>query len=148
MPTAASPQRLSFSRISIAEIEGIAGSVRHRQQQFHRVHTSLLKAKSSITEALRQDYSYTDWEADYEFLLALSELRNHYENLDLPSENATAHNIEQATENTHRSSALGIVYIIPDMKRSGFYAVISPLCAAMAAGNCIIVEVSLISIGS
>ena len=136
-----------FPRISIAEIEGTATSVRHRQDQFRRLHTSLLKTKSSITESLRQDYGYTEWEAGFEYLLALSELRDHYESIDFESEKAAAKSIEEETEST-RVAAAGIVYIIPETRRNGFYATISPLSAAMAAGNCVIVEVSLISAGT
>ena len=133
-----------FPRITIAEIEGTASSVRHRQNQLQRLHISLLKAKTPIVDALRQDHSYTEWEAGFEYSLALSELRNHYDSIDLASEKAAADSIVEETEITH-VSAVGIVYIIPHTARNGFYAAISPLCAAMAAGNCVIVEVSLTS---
>ncbi len=137
-------QARPFPRISIADIEGTASSVRHRQDQLHGLHNSLLKAKTSILDALKQDYGYTDWEAGFEYLLALSELRSHYESIDLQSEKAATKSIEQGTE-TVRFSAVGIVYIIPKTSRNGFYATISPLCAAMAAGNCVIIEVSAVS---
>lgn len=133
-----------FPRITIAGIEGIASSVRHRQAQLQRLHISLLKAKTSVVDALRQDHGYTEWEAGFEYSLALSELRSHYESIELASEKAAAESIAEETEITH-VSAVGIVYIIPQTARNCFYAVISPLCAAVAAGNCVVVEVSLTS---
>ena len=132
-----------FPRISISEIDGTATSIRHRQYQFHSLHTSLVKARSSILNALRQDYDYSEWEAAFEYSLALSELRHHYDSIDLESEKAAAKSIEQRKESVHHVSGMGIAYIIPELSKNGFHAVISPLGAAMAAGNCIIVEVSL-----
>ena len=79
-------------------------------------------------------------EALFEYSLSLSELRAHYESIDFEKEAQATKTIENGNESLNRSAAIGIVYIVP---RGGLYSVLSSLCAAMAAGNCVIVEVCL-----
>ena len=131
-----------FPRISIAHIEGTARSVRHRQQQFHKLHKALVEAKSSLTAAIKEDYGYSETEASFEYAFVLAELHATYGTISLEAENAAARRIEQGLDNMDRRIGAGIVYIRPDMSRTSLYSTVSPLSAAMAAGNCVIVEVS------
>lgn len=135
-----SPSPNPFPRISIADVEGTARSLRHRQLQFHRLQPTLIKNKALLVQALEDDYGYSKVEALFEYSLSLSELRAHYESIDFEKEVQATKTIENGNESLNRSAAIGIVYIVP---RGGLYSVLSPLCAAMAAGNCVIVEVCL-----
>lgn len=139
-----SPQK-PFSRILIAEIDGTARSLRHQQLQFHRLQAILTKNRDLFVQALKDDYGYTEVEALFEYSLSLTELRAHYDSLDFEKEVRSTKTIENCTEGLNRHASVGIVYIVP---RSGLYSVLSPLCAAMVAGNCVIVEVSLVPDGS
>lgn len=141
MSTGKSPSVHPFPRISIAEVEGTARSIRHRQLQFHRLQPTLIKNKALLVQALKDDYGYTEVEALFEFSLSLSELRAHYESLDFEKEVQATKTIENGNESLNRYVGVGIVYIVP---RGGLYSILSPLCAAMAAGSCVIVEVSLV----
>ncbi|KEF61803.1 uncharacterized protein A1O9_03373 [Exophiala aquamarina CBS 119918] len=137
MSTMKSPAPNPFPRISIADIEGTARSLRHRQLQFHRLQPIIVKNKALLIRALEDDYGYSPGEALFEYSLSLSEVRFHYESIDFEKEVAATKTIENGNERLNRYAGVGIVYIVP---RGGLYSVLSPLCAAMAAGNCVIVE--------
>ena len=132
-----------FPRIAIAHVEGSARSVRHRQQQFQRLHLALVRDKIALVQALQDDNGYTGAEADFEYSLALSELRTHYESVDLGKELEDEKQIVNGSDKTTRCVGVGLVYIVPN---GDLYSIIAPLAAAMAAGNCAIIEVSLQSL--
>lgn len=125
-----------FPQLQISRLEGRAQSVRLRQSLFHSLHSALTSSESTIKQAIAADTSNNDADIALEFFLALSELRTHYESLDLDAEVKLAHTLENLTGTTN----VGIVYVIPG-QRNLFYSVLSPLCAALAAGNCVILEV-------
>ncbi len=130
-----------FPHLTAACIEGRPRSVRHRQHQFHRLHDALVAAGTSIVEALQDDNGFLRREGVLEYLLALGELRSTYESVSLEAEIAAARAVEQGQDCLHRKIGVGIVYIRPDRTRADVYGTLSPLCAALAAGNCIVVEV-------
>ena len=125
-----------FSRIQIAQLEGRPQSVRLRQSLFHALHIALTASEGPIKRAIAADSGCSDADAAFEYSLALSELRTHYDSLDLKTEIEFAH----ALENPKGTTTLGIVYVIPT-QRNLFYSVLSPLCAAVAGGNCVVLEV-------
>ena len=127
-----------FPRIQIARLEGRAQSVRLRQSLFHSLNSALTSSESTIKEAIAAETGNSDADITLEYSLALSELRTHYESLDLKTEVKLAHTLEDAD----RTTCLGIVYIVP-AQRNLLYSALSPICAALAAGNCVILEVRL-----
>jgi hypothetical protein len=131
-----------FPRLSIARIEGKARSVRYQQTQFRQLHESLTQSKDQLVRALRDDFGFSESEALLEYALALSDLRYHHGSLDLEKELAASRAIENKKKDACRSVGSGYVYIAPQI---AVFSVLSPLCAALAAGNYIIVEVSKMS---
>jgi aldehyde dehydrogenase (NAD+) len=127
-----------FPRLQISRLEGRAQSFRLRQSLFHALHVSLTTSESVIKRAIAADSDGTQEDITLEYALALSELRAHYESLDLGTEVKLAHSPESSSGTT----GVGIVYIVPS-QRNIFYSTISPLCAAFAGGNCVIVEVCM-----
>lgn len=138
MPTLEASSFNPFPRLSIACIERQARSVRYQQNQFRRLHGLLVDEKGLLLQALRDDFGFSDFEALFEFSLTLLELRYHYDSLDLKREVAASRAIEDKKQDASRTVGTGIVYIMP---RVGLLSILSPICAAMAAGNCVIVEV-------
>lgn len=138
MPVKAAQESRPFPRISIANIEWSARSVRHRQQQLRQLHATLLKYKDECVQAIEEDFRYTPNEALFAYSSTLKDIRIHYDSVSLSEENAKARKVEQEQDNPVRSVPVGIVYIIPT---AGLHCVISPVAAALAAGNCIVVEV-------
>lgn len=132
----------SFPRLQISCLEGRAHGTRHKQAQFQSLHEKLKNSSDAIKAAITADSGHTTSEVEFEFSLALSELRLHFNSLNLQTELAIARKIEAGHDNIGKVRPAGIVYILPQ-KQNLFYSVISPLCAAIAAGNCVVVEVSL-----
>jgi acyl-CoA reductase-like NAD-dependent aldehyde dehydrogenase len=138
---APSPSPPPFPRIAISNLEGRAQSTHYRQSQLHRLQTELTKSKDEIKAAIRADVGHTSLEADVEYTLVLSELREHYETLNPKNELAATRQVELGNDNLNRSKTTSIVYIVPST-HTLLYSVLSPVCAAIAVGNCVIVEVS------
>ncbi|EXJ74260.1 uncharacterized protein A1O5_02556 [Cladophialophora psammophila CBS 110553] len=125
----------SFSRIEISSIEGRAQSTRLRQKLFHSLHTALRSSEKLIKDAILVDSGLSDSEVNLEYALAISELRTHYTSIDLEKDLKA----QRAAENLGATTSVGTVYVIP-AKQNLFYSVISALTAALAAGNCVVVE--------
>lgn len=146
MPSPSNRSLKSFPQLTAACIEGKPRSIRHRQHQFHRLHDALIEAGSSIVEALQDDNGFLRREAVLEYSLALGELRSTYESVSLEAEIAAARAAQQVQDSLHYKVGVGIVYIRPDRTRADVYGTLSPLCAALAAGNCIVVEVGALNV--
>ncbi|KIV92424.1 hypothetical protein PV10_03724 [Exophiala mesophila] len=125
----------SLSRIEISRLEGRASSIRLRQNQFHRLQDALTSSEGAIKGCLIESHGYGEDESGLEYALALSELRTHYLSLNLKRSVELSHSIEDLSATT----GVGIVYLIPT-KQNPFYSVISVLTSALAAGNCVVVE--------
>ncbi|KAI1626437.1 aldehyde dehydrogenase PutA [Exophiala viscosa] len=125
----------SFSRIEISSLEGRAQSTRLRQKLFHSLHTTLGSSEKTIKDAILADSGYSKSEVNLEYALAISDLRKHYASVDLEQDLKA----QKAVENLKATTNVGIVYIVP-AKQNLFYCVISALTAALAAGNCVVVE--------
>jgi acyl-CoA reductase-like NAD-dependent aldehyde dehydrogenase len=131
-----------FSRLLAAHIDGRATSVRYRQQQLQRLHRALASNKETLVHALVLDNGITKTEAYFEYAYALSELSEVYESINFGAELLASRSLEVPRFGIHRKRGMGLVYIKTDRTMSSIYSVTSPLGAALAAGNCIIVEVS------
>ena len=131
-----------FSRLLLAQVEGTAASTRHQQSQLQRLHKALADAKVDLISAIKDDHDHSDFEAAFEYCSALSSTRNHYESKDIAMEVEKSRSLELGKDNLHRAVGVGIVYIIPT-SHTPLHSIVSPLSAAIAAGNCVIVEVSL-----
>lgn len=126
----------SFARIEISNLEGRAQSTSFRQKLLHSLHTTLRSSETIIKNAIRADTGHTDSEIVLEYNLAISELRTHYESLSLEEDLKNQRVLENLTATTN----VGIVYIT-SLNRNMLYSVISSVSAALAAGNCVVLEV-------
>jgi acyl-CoA reductase-like NAD-dependent aldehyde dehydrogenase len=131
--------RESFSRIEISCLEARPQSIRLRQNLFHSLHSALKSSEQTIRDAIVDDTSHDDRDISLEYTLAIAELLAHYDSLGL--EEDLKSNI--LVNNPQATTGVGIVYIIPS-KQNLFYSVISALTAALATGNCVVLEVLLI----
>jgi acyl-CoA reductase-like NAD-dependent aldehyde dehydrogenase len=134
------PISLPFPRIQIAQLERRAQSFRYIEAQFHRLYDSLTNSASTIKLAIQADSLHGSAEVDFEFALALSELRAQFNYLNQWKNSVETHYSKSGLTDIKRTRPVGIVYIIPS-KWTLTYCVLSALGAAMAAGCCVIVEV-------
>jgi hypothetical protein len=126
----------AYSRIEISCLEGRAQSIRLRQKLLHSLYNGLKSSTSALKEAIAADSGNGEAEVALELALTISELRTHYDTLNVEEDLKE----QRSPENLNATTNIGIIYVIPT-KQNLFYSVISALTAALAAGNCVIVEV-------
>ncbi|OJJ85012.1 uncharacterized protein ASPGLDRAFT_34663 [Aspergillus glaucus CBS 516.65] len=114
----------TFPKIVAASIDGRVHNVRYRQDQFHRLQSAILRDLEEIKHSISQEFSRSAQEVQVEICLALKD--NEYL-------------VANGHGNIDRRRGAGIVYILPT-RHTLFYSVIAALSAALAAGNCIILE--------
>jgi acyl-CoA reductase-like NAD-dependent aldehyde dehydrogenase len=139
-PPSQSPSLPSFPDIAISHLQGQAQAIHYRKSQLHRLHTELVKSKEEIKATNQADVGHTAREAEVEFALVLSEIRQHHNTLDPVCDLAVNRRIETGEDNLDRCKSVSIAYIVPST-HTLLYSVLSPCCAAIAAGCCVIVEV-------
>ncbi|KAK1142487.1 hypothetical protein N8T08_007849 [Aspergillus melleus] len=130
-----------FPRLLAASIDGRCHNTRYRQSQFQRLQSAFVQHLEELKESIRSDSGHTAEEASAEICLALQELRTHYLSLDLDRDLEIEYRIANGKSNLEGRRGVGIVYIVPST-HTLFFSVISALSAAMAAGNCVIVELT------
>lgn len=134
------PQQVSA--VVAGNMDGRANNLRYRQKQMQCLHTAMTVHLDEIKTAIAQDYIHTSEEVEAEVCLAFKDVRLHYSSLDLQRDLEKEYSVARGQDNWSRRRGAGIVYIIPTT-HTLFYSVIATLSAALAAGNCVIVEVRL-----
>lgn len=130
-----------FPRLRAAVVDGRLSNVFERQNQLNRLHNGLIKSANSIQEAIVKDTGNTKAEAAIEYSLTLSILKKQLASLNPEKELEAEYRVAKGADAADRREAIGIAYIEP-VKHTFFYSVIVPLSVAIAAGNCVIVQVS------
>ncbi|KAL3471862.1 aldehyde dehydrogenase PutA [Aspergillus californicus] len=130
-----------FARLIAAEIDGRAQNIRYRQTQFHRLQSVLVQHIDKIKSAIRTDSGNATEEVQAEICYALKELRTHYLSLNLEEDLEREYRVANGKDNEDATRGTGIVYVIPGT-HTMFFSAISALTAAVAAGNCVIIELT------
>ncbi|OCL07458.1 ALDH-like protein [Glonium stellatum] len=128
-----------FPRIRAAAIDGRLSNIYYRRTQLEQLHDSLTQNAQAIRNAIVHDSRNTQAEAAIEYHLALSSLKEQYSSLDPTSALEYEYRVEHGVDAPDRRERAGLVYIVPTV-HTLFFSVISPLSAAIAAGNCVIVQ--------
>lgn len=131
----------SFAELRAAAIDARTHNIYYRQHQLEVLHQGLLNHASEIKEALAADYDHTPAEIAIEIHLALKALKTSYETLQPSKALAEEYLIASGKDAPSNRVPVGIAYIEP-CTHTLLYSVVAPLCAAIAAGNCVIVLVS------
>ena len=131
-----------FPRLRAAAVDGRLSNVFVRQVQLKQLHSGLIKHAESIQEAIVKDSGNTRAEAAVEYSLTLASLKKQITSLDPVKELEDEYRIANGEDAADRREAIGIAYIEP-INHTFFYSVVVPLSVAIAAGNCVVVQVSL-----
>lgn len=132
----------SFHRIRASVIEGRSRTPRYIQTQLVRLHEALQKSQSSIRQAIEQDNGYSSAEVDTEIYVTFHALRQEYESFDFPKFLEDEYSTARLKDSPSRRVPVGCVYIIPS-SHTRFYSIVQPVAAAIATGNCVMIQVSL-----
>jgi acyl-CoA reductase-like NAD-dependent aldehyde dehydrogenase len=143
-PSHVSPK--PFARLRAAMIDGRTQNVLYRRNELRKLYNSLVANSSSIQDALMRDSGTSRHEAQLEFFLSLSVIRDRYAELSPNKELKTEYSIANGHSTATRRVGYGLVYIIPS-RYTLLYSVMAPLSAAIAAANCTVLEVSKLLAG-
>ncbi|KAK4942426.1 hypothetical protein LTR10_017873 [Elasticomyces elasticus] len=132
----------NFQRIRSAVIDGRAQAPRYIQRQLLQLHDALRENQAAIRQSLLQDTGYSAADIDSELYLTSRAIREEYEALDVSGFLEEEYSLARRKDNLSRRVAIGAVYIIP-CQHSRLYSTLHPAAAAIAAGNCVVVEMSL-----
>ena len=132
----------SFAELRAAAIDGRTHNIYYRQHQLEALHTALINHASEIKDAIAADYDHSPAEIAVEIHLALSALKQSYETLQPVKAHADEYLLASGSDAPTAKIPAGIAYIEP-CTHTLFFSVIAPLSAAIAAGSCAIVLVSI-----
>jgi len=131
----------SLQAVREAAIDGRLQNVITRQTQLESLHKVLLENIGPIEAAIKNDSGHSAAEAAVELVLTLRGLLDYYATLDEKLALHREYAIARGEDCPERQDGIGIVYLVPT-NYTLFYSIIITICAAIAAGNCIVIEVS------
>lgn len=129
-----------LKRVCAAATDGRTSNVRFIQSQLKALHQSILDSRKEILEVIACNPFTTDTEAEVEYSLAIATVRQHYEAINFDQAIADEYKIAKGENNTERRVGHGVVLVKPTT-HTRFYAIISAVACAIAAGNTFVVEV-------
>ncbi|KAL1858225.1 hypothetical protein Daus18300_009971 [Diaporthe australafricana] len=131
----------AIDRLQASIVDGRTENGRYRQDQLQRLHRTLREEASQIVAALVADSKSSSSEVDAEYYLAMEAVRHFYDSLDFERDLKEEYTVVHGEDNLTRRVGAGLVVIRPTT-HTRFYSIVTPLAAAIAAGNCIILELS------
>ncbi|RDW85613.1 hypothetical protein BP5796_03938 [Coleophoma crateriformis] len=130
----------SLQQLLAAVTDGRTENTRYRQNELHRLHAGLKVQKETICEAISKSASIPASDAEIEYVLAMDSINQLYMTLDFDESMKKEYLVTTGVNNTERRVGLGLVAVRPS-KHSRFYSAVTPIAAAIAAGNCVLLEV-------
>lgn len=136
-------ERDVLERIDAAAIDGRAHNIRYRQHQLLLLSVFVQNHADRICQAITRDTGFSEEEAVFELLQSAKAIKTLYEQLDLQAALEEEYSIANNKDNISARVPVGIVFIRPG-QHSKLFSIISPAAAALAAGNCVVVEVRIV----
>ncbi|KAK3685688.1 Aldehyde/histidinol dehydrogenase [Podospora appendiculata] len=130
---------VAMERLEEAAVDGRTENIRYRQQQLQTLHQTLRAEASAICNALSQETRCPPAEAETEFYLGMDAVRHFYDGLDFDRALEDEYRVASAKDHPGRRVGVGMVIIRPT-DHSRFYSIVTPLAAAISAGNCVVLE--------
>jgi len=130
-----------IAQVKAAAIDGRLENVFWRQQELQKLYKALVQQSSSIQNTIQQHSGLTRAEAKVEFCKTLDVLKKRYLELRPEVMREEEYLIANSHDAPSATRAFGIAYIVPTT-HTVFYSIVTAVAAAIAAGNCCILEVS------
>lgn len=131
----------AIERLQMSAVDGRAENGRFRQGQLQSLHRALREEAGKICAALQADSGSSTAEVETEFYLAMEAIRHFYDSLDFDTDLKDEYSVAHGKDNSNRRVGLGVVIIKPT-SHTRLYSIVTPLAAAIAAGNCVLLDVS------
>jgi acyl-CoA reductase-like NAD-dependent aldehyde dehydrogenase len=133
-------------QLRAAVADGRTENIRYRQNQLQSFHATLRSHADKICDAIAQDsFTGTRSEAEIEYHHAMSAITQFYSSLDFEKSLKDEYLLANGLDNISRRVGRGLVVLRPTT-HTRFYSIVCPIAAAIAAGNCICLEVCEYSI--
>lgn len=133
----------TIQRVRAAITDGRTANIRYRQKELQNLHAALTENADPIADAISKDTGATTAEVEAELFLTLDSLREFYDGLDFKKELKDEFAVVNGEDNVARRVGVGLVVVRPT-SHTRLYSVVAPICAAVAAGNCVLLEVRFI----
>lgn len=133
----------AMDRLRAAVIDGRSENIRYRQNQLQSLHAALQSKADNICSAILQDYPagiHSEAEVEAEYCHTMSAVKQFYASLDFEQSLKDEYLLANEKDNTSRRVGKGLVILRPTT-HTRFYSIVCPIAAAVAAGNCICLEV-------
>lgn len=133
-----------FSAIRSAAIDGRVHNPIYRKDQLRNLHSALADNASAIQDAIAKDSKHQPSEVKIEYCLALQLIADAYIAINPNQQLEQEYAVTKGQDDVTSREPVGIV-VIESSSHAFFYGLISALAPTLAAGNCVIVQVSLYS---
>jgi acyl-CoA reductase-like NAD-dependent aldehyde dehydrogenase len=130
----------SIARLQAAVLDGRTANIRYRQDQFQKLFKILSENADTLAEAIAKDNSATAAEVEVELFLTLDSVRHFYDGFNFERELKEEYSLKNGEDNEGRRIGVGIVLVRPTI-HTRLYSVLTPTCAAIAAWNCVLLDV-------
>lgn len=141
---ASSDPTAALERLQESVIDGRTDNGRYRQDQLQSLHKTLREEAGPICDALQSDASQlskTEAEVEAEYYLTMQAVKHFYDTIDFEGDLQQEYSVAHGKDNANRRVGVGMVVVRPT-SHTRFYSAVVPLAAAIAAGNCLVLELS------
>lgn len=114
-----------------------------RQKQLKSLHDAVRQDSNTIKDAIKSDTRVSEHEAAAEVALSLDLVKEHCTSIDPAKELDKEYRVSNGKDAQDQAQPWGVVYIEPQQNHTPFFSIITALSAALAAGNCVALKVSL-----
>lgn len=133
----------TFATLQAAAVEGRAHNVFYRQTQLERLCKALMDEEAALREAMISDSGYTAAEAIAVLHASIEAVKHWYGTLQPKKALKQEYRVANGKDAPDHSEPVGIVYVEPEA-HTLLYSICAPLSAAIAAGNCVYLLVSVL----
>lgn len=142
----------ALDRLHESMVDGRAENGRYRQDQLQSLHQRLRDEAGPLCAALQADARSspssspaTTAESEAEFALTMQAVAHFYHAIDFAQELADEYRVAHGRDHAARRVGAGLVVLRPT-SHTRLFSVVVPLAAAIAAGNCLVLEVCSVSL--
>ena len=130
-----------------AVVDGRTANVRYRQNELQSLHQALRNnvdelLLASIKDGCGDSAKEPSSEADAEYSHTMSAVKQFYSTLNFEQSHKDEYLLANGSDSPSRRVGKGLVVIRPST-HTRLYSIICPIAAAITAGNCVCLEVSL-----
>lgn len=131
----------NLHRLQAASIDDRCRNVRYRQKQLEALYNGIRSKAVALRAAITKDSHGPSTEVEAELCMAIATIQHFHNTLDFDKFLKEEYLVVAGKDSLERRTALGIIAIRPS-QHTRLYSILAAIAPAVAAGNCVILEVS------